>query len=206
MQMVKTRNSANRMVGDITDVEKEAVWNAYRDRRPTRVPLRWNTNPRVILLNPELNPEGYTFEQYFKDPRVTLMVLPLHEQFYGAISNTTPSSANRFIHLCGDVMRHLPIVHKKLGVTSFDTGFPVDHGLLRRQLGPDVEIAGGPHVGLLRYGTPEQCAARAKEILQSGIMEGGRFILQEANNLPPGCPMANLEAVYETCLEYGVYR
>jgi uroporphyrinogen-III decarboxylase len=81
----------------------------------------------------------------------------------------------------------------------------VDHGLLRKQLGPDVEISGGPHVALLRYGTPEACAARAKEILQSGVMEGGRFILQEGNNLPPCCPLANLNAVYERCLEYGVY-
>ena len=37
------------------------------------------------------------------------------------------------------------------------------------------------------------------------IMEGGRFILQEANNLPPRCPLSNLAAVYETCLEDGRY-
>jgi hypothetical protein len=36
-------------------------------------------------------------------------------------------------------------------------------------------------------------------------MDGGRFILQEANNLPPCVPLANLAAVYETCLEYGQY-
>ena len=35
--------------------------------------------------------------------------LPLHERFYSAISTTTPASANRFIHPCGDVMRHLPV-------------------------------------------------------------------------------------------------
>lgn len=392
----KTRESSNRASRNVTAAEKAAVWKAYADRRPTRVPLRWNTNPRILLLNPELNPEGYTFEQYFKDPHVTLivqarhqeylatvmskvcdsagklpdrwnfcvdtlntydgayfgcpvvydadqipsnlpcmsegdvdeflkrdfsrplenpwvreklafrvelikaardftylgrqgdvqpfnvwfdgpvtiaavlmgtdffvllgsepekavammrtivdavvtrnqalanvsgkwekgawcgmaddsiqlistsmyeeLVLPLHERFYSAISTTTPTSANRFIHLCGDVMRLLPLVHEKLGVASFDTGFPVDHGLLRKQLGPEVEISGGPHVALLRYGTPEACAARAKEILQSGVMEGGRFILQEGNNLPPCCSMENLKAVYETCLEYGVYR
>ena len=122
--------SGNRASGNISDAEKAGVWKGYQDRRPTRVPLRWDTNPRVILLNPDLNPEGYTFEQYFKDPRVTL----------------------------------------------------------------------------LRYVTPEACAIRTKEILQSGIMDGGRFIHQEANNVPPCCPLENLDAVYETCLEYGVYR
>ena len=88
---------------------------------------------------------------------------------------------------------------------SFDTGFPIDYGRVRRELGPDVEISGGPHVALLRNGTPAECASRAKEILQSGIKEGGRFILQEGNNLPPCCPMANLQAVYEACLEFGGY-
>jgi len=377
------------------DADKEGVWKAYGDKKPTRVPLRWNTNVRIILLNPELNPEGYTFEQYFRDPKVTLtiqsrhqeyvattlskvcdfssklpdqwhfgvdtqntydgsyfgcrvvfdegqcpsnvpcmseadvdtflkrdfsrplanpwiqeklkfhadlvkaakdftylgrrgevapfgmgfdgpvtiaavlmgadiftllgmepekavafmkkmieavlirnkavanlsgiwkkgewggaaddsiqlistamyedLILPLHEYWYSEISDTTPASRKRSIHLCGDVMRHLPILHEKLGVMSFDTGFPVDHGALRKKLGPDVEISGGPHIALLRNGTPEACAKRAKEILQSGIMDGGRFILQEGNNLPPCCPLANLAAVYETCLEHGVY-
>lgn len=378
-----------------TNTEKNQVWTAYRERRPLRVPLRWNTNPRIILLNPELNPEGYTFEQYTFDPQVLLtiqarwqeylagtlsktcdmastlpeqwnfyvdpqntydgayfgtgvtfadnqcpsnepclglddipsfikqdfsrplenpwiqerlafhaklthaakdfrhlgrqgkvapfslgfdgpvtvaailtganffallgsdpdlavalmqtlsraaltrnkaltelhtpwskgdfggmaddsiqlistpmyrrLVLPLHEWWYSATSNTTAATGKRGIHLCGDATRHFPTIHQELGVESFDTGFPVDHGRLRRELGPEVEISGGPEAELLREGTPEQCAARAREILQSGIMEGGRFILQEGNNLPPCCPLANLQAVYETCLEFGCY-
>jgi Uroporphyrinogen decarboxylase (URO-D) len=378
-----------------TGDEKEAVWKAYWARKPTRVPLRWNVNVRIILLNPELNPEGYTFEQYFKDPIVAMtvqarhqeyfatvlskvcdnssklpeiwscgvdtsntydgayfgapvifdagqvpsnvscmttedvddflsrdfsrpldnpwikeklkfrddmvmaardftyngrkvdvrqfelgfdgpvtigavlmgtdlftllgteperavafmrkimeavvirnqvltnlggtwkkgewgwaaddsiqllgtgmyeeLIMPLHEWWYSAISDTTPASKRRSIHLCGDVMRHMPALHDKLGVVSFDTGFPVDYGRVRRELGPDVEISGGPHVALLRNGTSFDCAKRTKEILQSGIKEGGRFILQEGNNLPPCCPMDNLKAVYETCLEFGGY-
>lgn len=131
------------------------------------------------------------------------LILPLHEWWYSAISNATPASNARSIHLCGDVMRHLPILHRKLGVTSFDTGFPIDFGRVRRELGPDVEISGGPHVALLTNGTPDECAKRTKEILLSGVKEGGRFILQEGNNLPPRCPMENLKAVYESCLEHG---
>jgi uroporphyrinogen-III decarboxylase len=61
-------------------------------------------------------------------------------------------------------------------------------------------------VELLANGTPEACAAAARKILQSGVMAGGRFILQEGNNLPPNVPLANLRAVYETCLEYGQYK
>jgi len=88
---------------------------------------------------------------------------------------------------------------------SFDTGFPVDHGGLRRELGPDVEILGGPEAPLLRGGTAEEVYARTRDILRSGVMDGGRFVLREANNLPPCCPEANLDAMYRACLEHGVY-
>ena len=379
-----------------TNAGKKAVWDAYQARHPTRVPLRWNVNPRIILLNPEFNPEKFTFDLYSRDPRVLMKVqsrfqeyvattlnktcdsstelpeqwnfyvdsqntydgayfgaqvrfepdncpsnvpcmteadvdafmkrdfskplknpwikdrlafhaeltkaaadftyagrkgavqpfgagfdgpltigavlmgedifamlgtdpekavrfmrrmieavfirnkaltehsgqkwtkgdsgwfaddsiqligtemyeeyiLPLHEFWYSSVSNTTPASKKRSIHLCGNVSRHLPTLVKKLGVYSFDTGFPIDHGALRKALGPEVEISGGPEVAILRGGTPEKCHARAKEILLSGIKEGGRFILQEANNLPPCCPLENLRAVYQACLEFGCY-
>jgi len=34
-------------------------------------------------------------------------------------------------------------------------------------------------------------------------MAGGKFILHEANNLPPCCPEANLAAMYRCCLDHG---
>ncbi len=133
-------------------------------------------------------------------------VLPIHEFWFSITSKTTPASKNRGMHLCGNVQRHLPLISKKLGVVSFDTGFPIDHGALRKQLGPDIEISGGPEISLLQTGTPEACFNRAKEILESGIKEGGKFILQEGNNLPPCTPLENLAAVYEACLIYGRYN
>ncbi len=132
-------------------------------------------------------------------------ILPLHEYAYRRMSTTRAADHRRSIHLCGDATRHFPLIRERLGVISFDTGFPVDHGQLRVQLGDDVEISGGPRVDLLHAGSPEDCYAAARDILRSGIMQGGRFILQEANNLPPNVPMANLEAVYAACLEFGWY-
>lgn len=378
-----------------SDSEKKAVWDAYQARKPVRVPLTWGVNPRIILLNPELNPEGFTFEQYFEEPRVTLtvqsrfqaylattlnrfsdsatqlpetwnfrvdnqniydgayfggrviyedgqvpsvapaygfddldaflardfsrplehdwlkgrlefqarlekeaasfehlgrkgnvapfalgfdgpvtavatlfgadgltvlaaepgkarrllmkivdealrrnqvlaglangwkkaewgwladdsiqlistemyreLVLPAHARWYEAVSTGTVAEGRRSIHLCGDATRHFPLLRNELGVTSFDTGFPVDFGALRRTLGPDVEIMGGPTVMLLRDGSPDDCARETRRILQSGVMSGGRFILREGNNLPPCVPLPNLESVYRTCLEFGRY-
>jgi len=378
-----------------TDVEKEAVWDAYRARRPTRVPLVWGVNARIILLDPALNADGWTFERYFNDPRTMLavqarfheyraatlsqvcdipaalpeawtfgvdnqnvydaayfgaevvcrddqvpitrqpyamddvdafldrdfsrplenpwlksrlefharlvreaerfehlgravrvtpfglgfdgpltcaaslfgmdglvllradppkarrlmetitracivrnraladlaggwrpaergsladdsiqligteqyrdLVMPAHALWYDEMSATRPGDRRRSMHLCGDATRHFKTLRDALGVDAFDTGFPVDHGALRRELGPDVEIHGGPRVDVLLQGTPDECAETARRILTSGIMDGGRFVLREGNNLPPGCPMENLRAVYETCLADGRY-
>lgn len=374
---------------------KKAVWDAYQARRPTRVPLRWNVNVRIVLLDPALNPEGWTFEQYLHDPEINIaskirfleygsttlnrtcdvaeefparwevsadvqnaydpayfggvvhappgqvpacesfltlddvdaflsrdftsapldnpfirerlafheklvkaaagrrhlgrpvfvqpltlgydgpvtaaaaifgadffallggeperaqavlakitdavlarnaalrrlagepetlswagsfaddsiqligtgmyeeFVLPLHARYLDQTFSVPASARGRGCHLCGDATRHFPLIRDRLGVDSFDTGFPVDHGALRQELGPDIQISGGPHVGMLRNGTPAACYAEAARILNSGIKAGGRFILQEANNLPPCCPLDNLAAVYTACREHG---
>ena len=378
-----------------TDVEKQQLWTDYADGRPARVPLRWNLNPRIILLDPALNPAGWGFSDYYRDPSVTLqvqarfqeylattlsrtcdfqsqlpaawnfrvdcqniydaayfgatpqfepgqvpattppytmeqvddflardfsqplanpwikerlqfhaalvreaetfvyqgrsgkvapllfgfygplteatdlfgtdlflflaaepeksrqllqtiaqacltrnqalaclfnqpvrpesayladdsiqlistamyeeLVMPVHAFWYDQSSTSTVANRRRSIHLCGDTTRHFPLIAQRLGVSAFDTGFPVDHGALRQALGPAVEISGGPRVAVLERGTPAACAAATREILCSGIKTGRRFILQEANNLPPRVPLVNLESVYETCLEYGGY-
>ena len=377
----------------ISDTEKAAIWQAYRDRRPTRVPLRWNINTRVAVLNPALNPEGFDYQAVFHDPQTLITVatrtrvhhattlaavsdapgalpdvieigvdnqniydaayfgarvafragqvpdtepaytlddldrflamdfsrplenpwlsarlrfheevarvatsrrcegrplrvapyllgfdgpltvalnlfgsevllllaaepgrarqlfdflarevlrrnsalrtraglpprtvqgsladdsiqlissamveahlLPVYEAYMAGTSTSTVASKSRSMHLCGDATRHLPLLADRLGITSFDTGFPVDHGALRASLGEDIEISGGPEVALLLQGTPEACHGRTQAILQSGIKRGGRFILQEANNLPPRVPVDNLAAVYAACQEFG---
>ncbi len=70
----------------------------------------------------------------------------------------------------------------------------------------DVEIFGGVEGPTLLGGTPQQVYERAREILQSGITEGGRFVLRDANNLPPNVPWANLAAMYKAAFDFGVYE
>jgi len=129
------------------------------------------------------------------------MILPHHRRFYDTFLPDKP----RGIHLCGDATRHFVTLRDELNVRTFDTGFPVDFAKLRRDLGPDVEILGGPPVAELLHGTPESVYERSKQILLSGIKEGGRFILREGNNLPPCTPVENLEAMYRASLDYGTY-
>jgi uroporphyrinogen-III decarboxylase len=127
------------------------------------------------------------------------LVLPYHKRLVAAFGPEGPNS----IHLCGDATRHFKTIRDELKVMTFDTGFPVDHGWLRCELGPEVTIQGGPHVEVLRTGTPEAIRAETRRILQSGVMQGGKFVLREGNNLAPGTPVENVAAMYEACKEFG---
>lgn len=128
-------------------------------------------------------------------------VLPHHRTWYEA----EPKAVRRGLHMCGDATHLFPTIHQQLNVTAFDTGFPVDFADLREKLGPEVRIQGGPEVALLVSGTPYRIYQRTRDILRSGVMAGGRFILREGNNLPPNVPLENLAAMYQANLEFGQY-
>lgn len=129
------------------------------------------------------------------------LVLPFHRRLIGELSEGETVS----IHLCGDSTRHFRFLRDELKVQSFDTGFPVDFAWVREQVGPDVEILGGPRVAFLLAATPEEVRAEVRRILSSGILGGGRFVLREGNNLPPGVPVENVRAMYEAAKEFGRY-
>ena len=177
---------ADRLMGFLTDFAVNRRRAFEQHWGPCLAPINWMADDSIAMLSPQMYRER---------------VLPFHRRFYEAADPALP----RGMHLCGDATRHFPAIRGEFGVQSFDTGFPVDHGALRRQLGPEVEIVGGVEASLLLKGTPDQVHARAREILQSGVMAGGRFVLSEANNLPPCCPPDNLRAMYEAGLEFGRY-
>ncbi len=128
-------------------------------------------------------------------------VYPYHRRIWEEFSDGSPI----WIHLCGDATRHFRFLHEAFGVSGFDTGFPVDFGALRKELGPDVAIYGGPTVMLLQSGPPEAIRAEVRRICESGVMEGGKFVFIAANNLAPCTPLEHIEAFYAAVQEYGRY-
>jgi len=144
---------------------------------------------------------------WFADDSVALIstgmyrefVLPYHREYCDALAG----SGSRGIHLCGDSTRHFTTLRDELNIRHFDTGFPIDFCQMRRVLGPDVTLQGGPHVELVRSATPERIRAEVQRILATGVCEGGRFMLREGNNLAPGTPLENSEAIYHAGREFG---
>jgi uroporphyrinogen-III decarboxylase len=121
-------------------------------------------------------------------------VLPLHRRLFDQFG----TQKNRSMHLCGNVQRHLTVLHRELGVTAFDTGFPIDFAQLRRDLGLDAQVSGGPRVTFFLEDSSPPIIKETERILGSGILRGGRFILQEANNLPPGARLDVCRDFYAT--------
>jgi hypothetical protein len=128
-------------------------------------------------------------------------VLPYHRRLIETFGPQGPNT----VHLCGDAAHLFPILRDELQVRSFDTGYPLDFGQVRAALGPEVEIYGGVRIDLLRKGPPAAIAAEVQRIMNSGIREGGRFVLRDANNVAPHTPLEHVAAMYQACRQYGRY-
>ncbi len=66
-----------------TNEEKQAVHEAQAAGSPIRVPLNWGVNSRIVVLNPELNREGRTYEQMLADPVVCMTMQSRFEEYCG---------------------------------------------------------------------------------------------------------------------------
>lgn len=147
---------------------------------------------------------------YYADDSIALVsvkmyrdhILPYHRRVFDAFATDT----GRGIHLCGDATRHFPTIHEELGVVEFDTGYPVDFARVRGDVGTEVRINGGPTAETVRFGPAAAVDAEAVHILASGVLEGGRFVLREGNNLAPETPAVHTEALYRAAREHGVGR
>lgn len=129
-------------------------------------------------------------------------ILPYHKRIYARFGTAN----GRGIHLCGDATRHFPTLRDALAMEMFDTGFPVDFERLRGEVGMNVRIQGGPHVELLLSRSPSGVYEETRRIMQSRIVDGGLFVLREGNNLAPGTPLENTEAMYRAGREFGKFR
>jgi len=128
-------------------------------------------------------------------------VLPYHKKLLAEFSKGGPNS----IHLCGKVQRHLKFLKDELNIKTFDLGFPTDLGKAREDLGEDVVLIGNIAPHLLKMGPEDAIRDAVKKLCNSGVMKGGKFILQDGNNCAPCTPVEHFKAMYEAGKEFGRY-
>jgi len=165
---------------------KVQAWRAYLgiESCPTG---GWLADDAIQLISTD------TYREY---------VLPYHQRLLSTLYAAGPFG----MHLCGNVQRHFPTLISELDIQHFDTGFPINFNTLRNEIGEEIHINGGVHIDLLLHGSPAVVRAETQRILASGVTRGGRFILKEANNMPPGVPELNLRTMYETVRELGRFH
>ncbi len=128
-------------------------------------------------------------------------VFPFHKSIVDEFSD----GSSIHMHLCGDASHLFKFLKENLNVYSFDTGFPIDFCKVRKEVGEEVEIIGGPNIVLLKNGTEKEVEEEVKRICESGIMKGKRFIMREGNNLAPLTPVENIKSMYTAARIYGQY-
>lgn len=146
----------------------------------------------------------------FADDAITMIshdmykdyVLPYHKRIFDEFSGGKLCG----MHLCGANMHHFGQLVKELPIGALDTGFPVDHGLLRKLVGPDIELYTGPTVMLLQHGPVDAIVKEARSILRSGVAEGGKYVMIAANNLAPCTPVEHIAALYQVVRAEGRYE
>ena len=77
----------------------------------------------------------------------------------------------------------------------------------KKAIGDTICLVGGLDVDLLGYGTPDECVAQAKAVIDA-CAPGGGFILGGGKALlsPNDARPENLHAVTKFVKEYGVYH
>ncbi len=188
MDIFEDPDYAEELLDFVTDstIARLKAWNK-RFRDVERVPNIFFADDSIQLLSKDV----------YRD-----LVLPRHKRLLAEL--TTNEAPNSF-HCCGDATRHFVTIRDELHVGEFDTGFPVDHGQLVQDLGPQIRVNGGPHIALLLNGKPEEVRMETRRILEEVKTHTKRFVLRDANNLPPRTPPENIKAMYETALEYGTF-
>jgi len=204
----KLRGAGNLLTDMLTDEDYYHDLMGYITRNIIRrikaaKEFRWSRRPN----SPDKG--NYKSMGGFADDAVALLssqhyqefVLPYHKMIFDEFA----SPGGVWVHLCGDATRHFKFIVDNLNAIAFDTGFPVDFGWLRKELGPDIHINGGPTVMLLKDGTPDAIDAEVRRIANSGVLEGGKFTFIAANNLAPRTPVENIAAFYESVKRWGVF-
>ena len=190
----------------------EVAQDFYEDPRYVHDLLGFITDSIVARMKQIITFNGGTHLTpgwFFADDSVELIstsmyqefVLPYHKKLLQTFSQGGPNG----IHLCGRVQRHLKFLKDELNIMTFDLGFPTDMGKARADLGEDVTLIGNIAPHLLKLGPVESIRAQVKQLCESGVMQGGKFILHDGNNCAPNTPVQNFQAMYEAGREYGRY-
>lgn len=109
------------------------------------------------------------------------------------------------LHMCGATDHLLEIFADELKIHEFQGfGYQVNLDHVASVMGGRVVLIGNVNPMLIHLGTREQVMEATRRVIEKlGPYRG--LIIQDGNNIPPGAPLENINAMMEAAERYGRY-
>jgi uroporphyrinogen decarboxylase len=109
------------------------------------------------------------------------------------------------LHMCGATDHLLQIFAEDLKIHEFQGfGYQVDLDHVASVMGGRVVLIGNVNPMLIHLGSREQVVEATRRVIEKlGPYLG--LIIQDGNNIPPGSPLENINAMMEAAERYGCY-
>lgn len=109
------------------------------------------------------------------------------------------------LHMCGHTNHLLGIFADEVAINEYQGfGWEVDLDLIGQVMGGRVVLDGNVSPLVIANGTPEQVKAETVRVLEKLAPYRG-LIIQDGNNIAPGSPVENINAMMEAAQEYGKF-
>lgn len=110
------------------------------------------------------------------------------------------------LHMCGHSDHLLETFRDGLRIDELQGfGWEVDLDRIAEVMGGRVVLLGNVNPMLIRSGSPDAVREATRRVIEKLAPLGG-FIVQDGNNIPPGSPVANINAMMEAAERYGRYE
>jgi uroporphyrinogen decarboxylase len=110
------------------------------------------------------------------------------------------------LHMCGRTDHLLATFVDDLRIHEYQGfGYEVDLAHIASVMGGKVVLLGNVNPMLIHSGTPDQVREATRRVIERLAPLRG-FIVQDGNNIPPGSPLENINALMEAAELYGQYR
>ncbi len=110
------------------------------------------------------------------------------------------------LHMCGRTNHLLEIFRDDLQIHELQGfGYQVDLDHIAEVMGGKVVLIGNVDPMLIHNGTPEQVREATRVAIEKLAPYKG-YIVQDGNNIPPGTPLENINAMTEAAELYGRYQ
>ncbi len=109
------------------------------------------------------------------------------------------------LHMCGQTTHLLEIFADKLKIDEFQGfGYHVKLDRVAKAMGGKVVLLGNVNPMLIADGTPAEVKAATRQVIEQLAPCRG-LIIQDGNNIAPGSPVENINAMMAAAEEYGRY-